>query len=190
LSPEKNDILIVAGEASADLHGARVVEAIRRLDPAVKVRAMGGDHLRRTGAEILVDSSRLAVVGITEVLGRLGALLRAYRSLKRVIRARKIGLVVLIDFPDFNLPLAGVAREAGVPVLYYISPQVWAWRSGRTKSIAQKVDRLAVIFPFEVPLYREAGLEAVFVGHPLMDTLGKPGDPPPLPPKTDGGGIP
>jgi lipid-A-disaccharide synthase len=177
LSAEKDNILIVAGEASADLHGAKVVAALRRMNPAIKVRAMGGDHLRRAGAEILVDSSRLAVVGITEVLGRLGDLLRAYRSLKRVVQKREVGLLVLIDFPDFNLRLAGVARRAGVPVLYYISPQVWAWRSGRTKVIARRVDRLAVIFPFEVPLYREAGLEAIFVGHPLMDTLGESGDP-------------
>jgi lipid-A-disaccharide synthase len=176
LSSEKNNILIVAGEASADLHGAKVVEALRRMDPAIKVRAMGGDHLRRAGAEILVDSSRLAVVGITEVLGRLGDLMRAYRSLKRLVQNGETGLLVLIDFPDFNLRLAGVAREAGVPVLYYISPQVWAWRSGRARVIARRVDRMAVIFPFEVPLYREAGLAAEFVGHPLMDTLGQPGD--------------
>ena len=168
--------MIVAGEASADLHGAKVVEALRSMDPAIKVRAMGGDHLRRAGAEILVDSSRLAVVGITEVLGRLGDLMRAYRSLKRLVQNGETGLLVLIDFPDFNLRLAGVAREAGVPVLYYISPQVWAWRSGRARVIARRVDRMAVIFPFEVPLYREAGLAAEFVGHPLMDTLGQPGD--------------
>ena len=168
--------MIVAGEASADLHGAKVVEALRSMDPAIKVRAMGGDHLRRAGAEILVDSSRLAVVGVTEVLGRLGDLMRAYRSLKRLVQNGETGLLVLIDFPDFNLRLAGVAREAGVPVLYYISPQVWAWRSGRARVIARRVDRMAVIFPFEVPLYREAGLAAEFVGHPLMDTLGQPGD--------------
>jgi lipid-A-disaccharide synthase len=190
LSAEKNSILIVAGEASGDLHAANVVTALRRLNPAIRVRAMGGDHLRRAGAEILVDSSRLAVVGITEVLGRLGDLIRAYRSLKRVVQSREIGLLVLIDFPDFNLRLAEVARAAGVPVLYYISPQVWAWRSGRTKIIARRVDRMAVIFPFEVPLYREAGLEAEFVGHPLMDTLGKSGGPPLFLPGNDWRGDP
>jgi lipid-A-disaccharide synthase len=172
LSPKKKDILIVAGEASGDLHGARVAESLRRMDPEVKVRAMGGELLRRAGAEIVVDSSRLAVVGITEVLGRFGDLARAYRGLKGRIRRGEIGLLILIDFPDFNLRLARVAREASTPVLYYISPQVWAWRSGRTKVIARRVDRMAVIFPFEVPLYREAGLEAEFVGHPLLDTLG------------------
>ncbi len=168
----KKNILIVAGEASGDLHGSKVVEALRQLDPQVRITGMGGNHLRRAGAEILIDCSRLAVVGITEVLGRLGDLIRAYRKLKELIRSQEIGLLLLIDFPDFNLGLARVAKEAGVPVLYYISPQVWAWRSGRIQKIAQRVSRMAVIFPFEVGLYQEAGLKAEFVGHPLMDTLG------------------
>ena len=163
--------MIVAGEASGDHHGARVVESLLRMEPAVGVRAMGGELLRRAGAQIVVDSSRLAVVGITEVLGKFGDLARAYRNLKGLIRGGEIGLLMLIDFPDFNLRLARVARKAGVPVFYYVSPQVWAWRSGRTKVIAGRVDRMAVIFPFEVSLYQEAGLEAEFVGHPLMDAL-------------------
>ncbi len=164
-------ILIVAGEASGDLHGSRVVQALLRLDPQIRVSCMGGEHLRRAGAEVVVDSSQLAVVGITEVLGRMGGLYRAYRRLKTLIRSKEVGLVVLIDFPDFNLLLARAARRAGVPVLYYISPQVWAWRSGRAKKIARTVQKMAVIFPFEVPLYRAAGLEAQFVGHPLMDVF-------------------
>lgn len=186
MSPGKKDILIVAGEASGDLHGARVVESLLRMEPAARVRAMGGEFLRRAGAEIVVDSSRLAVVGITEVLGRLGDLARAYWDLKGLIRRGEIGLLMLIDFPDFNLRLAQFAREAGVPVLYYVSPQVWAWRSGRTKVISRRVDRMAVIFPFEVPLYREAGLQAEFVGHPLMDTLGAEENPARIPPEEEG----
>lgn len=173
MASAKKNILIVAGEASGDLHGSKVVEALRQLDPQVRIAGMGGNHLRRAGAEVLIDSSRLAVVGITEVLGRLGDLIRAYRKLKELIRSQEIGLLILIDFPDFNLGLAGVAKEAGVPVLYYISPQVWAWRSGRIQKIVQRVSRMAVIFPFEVALYQEAGLNAEFVGHPLMDTLGQ-----------------
>ena len=175
----KKNILIVAGEASGDLHGSKVVEALRQLDSQVRIVGMGGNHLRRAGVEILIDSSRLAVVGITEVLGRLGDLLRAYRKLKELIRSQEIGLLILIDFPDFNLSLAGVAKKAGVPVFYYISPQVWAWRSGRIQKIAQRVSRMAVIFPFEVALYQEAGLNAEFVGHPLMDTLGQVENPSP-----------
>ncbi len=172
MAPGKKKILIVAGEASGDLHGSKVAEALLRLDPEVQVWGMGGEHLRQAGAEILIDSSRLAVVGITEVLGRMGSLFRAYRHLKGLVQRKEISLLILIDFPDFNLRLARVAKGAGVPVLYYISPQVWAWRSGRTKKIAQMVQKMAVIFPFEVSLYREAGLEAQFVGHPLMDVLG------------------
>jgi lipid-A-disaccharide synthase len=179
LASGKKNILIVAGEASGDLHGSKVVEALRQLDPQVRIVGMGGNHLRRAGVEILVDSSRLAVVGITEVLGRLGDLLRAYRKLKELIRSQEIGLLILIDFPDFNLGLAGVAKKAGVPVFYYISPQVWAWRSGRIQKIARRVSRMAVIFPFEVALYQEAGLNAEFVGHPLMDTLGQAENPSP-----------
>ncbi len=175
----KKNILIVAGEASGDLHASKVVEALRQLDSRVRILGMGGNHLRRAGVEILIDSSRLAVVGITEVLGRLGDLLRAYRKLKELIRSQEIGLLILIDFPDFNLGLAGVAKKAGVPVFYYISPQVWAWRSGRIQKIAQRVSRMAVIFPFEVALYQEAGLNAEFVGHPLMDTLGQVENPSP-----------
>ena len=172
----KKNILIVAGEASGDLHGSKVVEVIRELNPQVRVVGMGGNHLRRAGTEILIDSSHLAVVGITEVLGRLGDLIRAYRKLKDLIRSQEIGLLILIDFPDFNLGLAGIAKDAGVPVLYYISPQVWAWRSGRVQKIVRRVSRMAVIFPFEVALYEEAGLKAEFVGHPLMDTLGQTED--------------
>ncbi len=171
MSPGGKKILMVAGEASGDLHGSRVVEAILRLNPHLRVSCMGGEHLRRTGAEVVVDSSQLSVVGITEVLGRMGSLYQAYRRLKRLIRNKEIGLLVLIDFPDFNLLLARAARRANVPILYYISPQVWAWRSGRTRKIARMVQKMAVIFPFEVPLYRAAGLEAQFVGHPLMDVV-------------------
>ena len=188
MSPGKKNILIVAGEASGDLLGARVVQSLLRMEPAVRVRAMGGELLQSAGAEIVVDSSRLAVVGITEVLGRFGDLARAYRNLKGLIRRGEIGLLMVIDFPDFNLRLARFAREAGVPVLYYVSPQVWAWRSGRTKVIASRVDRMAVIFPFEVPLYREAGLEAEFVGHPLMDTLGPEENAVRTPPEEEGWG--
>jgi len=169
-------ILIVAGEASGDLHGSRVAEALQRLDPKVQVWAMGGDHLRRAGAKVLIDSSRLAVVGITEVLGRIRGLFQAYRKLRGIIQKKEVTLVILIDFPDFNLRLARVAKETGVPVLYYISPQVWAWRSGRVLKMARWVEKMAVIFPFEVPIYQQAGLEAEFVGHPLLDILDNSSD--------------
>jgi lipid-A-disaccharide synthase len=171
LDSGKKEILIVAGEASGDLHGSSVVKAVRGLDPEIHVYAMGSEQMRRAGAEILIDSSRLAVVGISEVWGRMRGLLKAYWNLKRVIKKNRPDLLILIDFPDFNLSLARVARRTGVPVLYYISPQVWAWRSGRVKKIARRVDKMAVIFPFEVPIYQKAGLDAEFVGHPLLDVF-------------------
>jgi hypothetical protein len=164
--------MIVAGEASGDLHGSRVVQAIMRLNPEIQVFAMGSEHLRKAGAEIIIDSSRLAVVGITEVFEHIRGLFRAYQNLKEFIKNNKLSLAILIDFPDFNLFLARVAKKAGVPVLYYISPQVWAWRSGRVQKIVRRVNKMAVIFPFEVPIYQKAGLDVEFVGHPLLDVLG------------------
>jgi lipid-A-disaccharide synthase len=164
--------MIVAGEASGDLHGSSVIKALRRLDPEIRVYAMGSEQMRRAGAEIIIDSSPLAVVGISEVLGGIRGLLHAYWTLRKFVKKNKPGLLILIDFPDFNLSLARVAQKAGVPVLYYISPQVWAWRSGRVKKIAQRVNKIAVIFPFEVSIYQNVGLDVEFVGHPLLDVLG------------------
>ena len=143
--------MIVAGEASGDLHGSRVVQAIMRLNPEIQVFAMGSTHLRQAGAEIIIDSSRLAVVGITEVFEHIRGLFRAYQNLKEFIKNNKLSLAILIDFPDFNLFLARVAKKAGVPVLYYIGPQVWAWRSGRVQKIVRRVNKMAVIFPFPSP---------------------------------------
>jgi lipid-A-disaccharide synthase len=172
LGSGKIKILIVAGEASGDLHGSRVVKALMRFNPEIQVFAMGSEHLRQAGAEITIDSSQLAVVGITEVFERIGGLFRAHQNLKRFIKGSKLALLILIDFPDFNLSLARIAKRAGVPVLYYISPQVWAWRSGRVQEIVRRVNKMAVIFPFEVPIYQRAGLDVEFVGHPLLDVLG------------------
>jgi lipid-A-disaccharide synthase len=132
---------------------------------------MGSEHMRQAGAELIVDSSQLAVVGITEVFGQIGGLFWAYRKIKNFIKRSGLSLLILIDFPDFNLLLARVAKVAGLPVLYYISPQVWAWRYGRVRKIAGRTDKMAVIFPFEVPIYQGAGLDVEFVGHPLLDVL-------------------
>jgi lipid-A-disaccharide synthase len=169
-APKK--ILIITGEASGDLHGSEMAKALQRLSSDVKIYAMGGEELRLSGAEIVIHSGPLAVVGITEVLGSMRAILRAYRELKAFIRGEKPALLILIDFPDFNLRLARVAKKYGVPVLYYISPQVWAWRAGRVQAMARYVKKMAVIFLFEVPLYEKAGIPVEFVGHPLMDVLG------------------
>ncbi len=161
--------MIVTGEASGDLHGSQLVAVLRNLSPETRIFAMGGEKMRMAGAEILVDSTSLAVVGATEVFSRFGAIIKALRCLKAFVREEKPSLVILIDFPDFNFRLARTAKKHKRPILYYISPQVWAWRSGRVKSMARWVKKVAVIFPFEVPLYERAGIPVEFVGHPLMD---------------------
>ena len=169
--PGKKKILIIAGEASGDLHGSGVVRSLLRLSPDVQVYGVGSGNMRQAGAELIIDSSQLAVVGITEVFGQIGNLFKAYWQLKEFIKTNHLALLILIDFPDFNLLLARVAKSVGVPVLYYISPQVWAWRSGRVKKIANRVEKMAVILPFEVDIFRQAGLDVEFVGHPLLDVL-------------------
>ena len=170
-------ILLVTGEASGDHHGALVVLALRRMLPDVQVTGIGGQELAAAGMELLYDVRDLSVVGLLEILPRAGNILRAYRLLKKRLSGQdKPDLLVLIDYPDFNLRIAAIARKYKVPVLYYISPQIWAWRQGRAKKIARLVDRMAVIFPFEVPFYEKVGLDARFVGHPLLDHDEQVGD--------------
>ncbi|AJY68493.1 lipid-A-disaccharide synthase [Geobacter sulfurreducens] len=164
-------IMIVAGEASGDLHGAGLVREALRLDPTLSFFGIGGPRMREAGVETLVDSSEMAVVGIVEVLAHIGVISRAFMALRRVIVSNPPDLLILIDYPDFNMLLARVARRHGVKVLYYISPQVWAWRTGRVKTIGRLVDRMAVVFPFEVPFYERAGVPVSFVGHPLADRV-------------------
>jgi len=162
-------IMLVVGEASGDLHGAHLVRALREKEPGVEVSAVAGEALKREGVNVLFDVVRIAGMGLTELAGNLSNLWRAYVLLKKFLRERRPDLLILIDFPDFNLRLASVAKRLGVPVLYYITPQVWAWRKRRVKKIARAVDRAAVVFPFEAEFYAGAGLRADFVGHPLLD---------------------
>jgi lipid-A-disaccharide synthase len=164
-------ILLVAGETSGDLHGAHLVEAIHQIDPEVQLVGVGGEHLARKGMKILYHSQSLAVVGITEVLFKLRTILKALKGLKKSLDQEKPNLIVLIDFPDFNLRLAKIAHQKGIPVLYYISPQIWAWRPGRVKLIAERVKKMVVFFPFEVPLYKAARVDVEWVGHPLVDIV-------------------
>ena len=162
-------ILLVAGEASADLHGSHVVRELKRIDPSVHMYGIGGEELRRAGMAILFDARDLSVVGIVEVVSRLPHIRKVFNTLKRQIEEAPPELLILLDYPDFNLRLAAVAKKHRVPVLYYISPQIWAWRQGRVKKIARIVDCMAVVFPFEVPLYEKEGVPVQFVGHPLLD---------------------
>lgn len=160
---------MVAGEASADLHGAYLVKAVKRLCPGVDFRGIGGSHMAEAGVEILVPSSSMAVVGLTEAANRFHSIVKAARIMKSAMKRLHPDLLILIDYPEFNLYLARIAKGLRIPVLYYISPQVWAWRRGRTKKIARRVDRMAVILPFEESFYRKRGLNVDYVGHPLLD---------------------
>ncbi len=164
-------IFIVAGEASGDLHGADLTQALVTLDPEVTVVGMGGEQMRRAGVRLLIEAGDLAPVGVTDVLPRLSALWRAFWQLRRSLGAERPNLLLLIDFPDFNMLLARASRRIGIPVLYYVSPQVWAWRRGRIQTLKRLVEKMLVIFPFEEALYREAGVPVAFVGHPMLDRL-------------------
>jgi lipid-A-disaccharide synthase len=168
VSREKK-ILIIAGEASGDLHGGNLAKALLALEPELGISGMGGKMMREAGVNTLQDISRLAVVGIWEVLTHLKDIKAAFNLMEETIVRERPDAVVLIDYPDFNLRIAKKARAAGVKVVYYVSPQVWAWRKGRIKNIAKVVDRMLVVFPFEEALYRDAGVKCTFVGHPLLD---------------------
>jgi lipid-A-disaccharide synthase len=163
--------MIVAGEASGDMYGAKVVEEAHRLDSSVRFFGIGGVHMRNAGVETLVDSKDMAVMGLFEVIAHFGVIARAFRLLKAILVKEKPDLLILIDYPGFNLRLAAVAKRAGVRVFYYITPQVWAWHSSRAKKIARLVDHAAVIFPFEVPFFEREGLPVTFVGHPLLEMV-------------------
>ncbi|MGA1869984.1 MAG: lipid-A-disaccharide synthase [bacterium] len=162
-------ILLIAGEASGDHHGAHVVKALKHIDPSIHVYGIGGEELRKEGMEILYSSEELAVVGILEVFSHVTHIIKAFHTIKKEILKTPPSLVLLLDYPDFNLRIANIAKKKNVPVLYYISPQIWAWRKGRAKKIIQLVDKMAVIFPFEIPFYAHEEFAVEFVGHPLLD---------------------
>jgi len=162
-------VMIIAGEASGDLHGSLLVRAMRKRSPALFFSGIGGKFLREAGVRILVEASALSVVGLTEAISKIPALLKGMAVVKRLLKILRPDLLILIDFPDFNLFAAGVAKKLGIPVLYYISPQIWAWRSGRINKIKKLVDHVAVILPFERDLYAARDIPVTFVGHPLLD---------------------
>lgn len=165
------EILVVAGEASGDLHGARLVSELRRLVPGLVTFGLGGDELRAAGLQPVAHSSEVAVVGITEVLRVLPRIREVFAALLAEVDRRGPRLAVLIDFPDFNLRLARELEKRGLRVVYYISPQVWAWRKRRVRTISRLVDRMLVLFPFEVDFYRSHEVDVVHVGHPLVDEV-------------------
>ena len=166
---KQNTVVIVAGEASGDLHGAHIISALRRRNGDVTISGAGGTAMRRAGAQVVVDIKELSVMGITAVLAKAPRIIKLMFRLKRFMAYTQPDLLILIDFPDFNLHLAGYAKKCGIPVLYYISPTVWAWRSGRVRKIKRRVDHMAVILPFEAPIYKKHGVPVTYVGHPLLD---------------------
>lgn len=169
-SSAKRRVMIVAGESSGDLHGSNLLKAAADKYPNISFFGVGGSRMQANGCDILIPSDELSVMGVTEVLGRLPGIIRRFRRLAALLKSSNPpDLLVLIDFPDFNLRLAKVAKGAGVPVLYYISPKVWAWRSGRARTIAGRVDRLALIFPFEPEIYAPYQVRTEYVGNPLLD---------------------
>jgi len=169
--------LIVTGEASGDLHGANLIKAARKLDPELTFCGVGGEKMAAAGCDILIPSSELSVMGLVEVVRHLPRIWRVFQQLKQLLFSSQApDVVILIDSPDFNLRLAKQAKKAGIPVLYYVSPQVWAWRKGRVKGISAVVDRLAAIFPFEPECYRGYPIDVRYVGHPLLDEAGASAD--------------
>lgn len=164
---EPREVLILAGEASGDLHGAALVEAWNPRPPGLTFAGLGGERMAAAGVELLAPME--GVVGFVEVLKHIPSHLRLLRRIGERVASGRVRLVVLVDYPGFNMRVAKIARDAGIPVLYYITPQVWAWRAGRLRTMARLITRAAVILPFEEAMLREAGIDATFVGHPLLD---------------------
>src|SRR5207244_12468998 len=162
---------MVAGEASGDMYGAEVARCLFKKFPSCRIYGLGGPKMRQAGVQLEGDISKTAVIGPFEVISHLGTLYRVFRRIAERIETDPPVAAILIDFPDFNLRLAKRLKQAGTPIFYYISPQVWAWREGRVKQIRDLVDKMLVIFPFEEELYRKAGVDVEFVGHPLMDLV-------------------
>lgn len=162
-------LLLVAGEASGDHHGALLLSEMKRLCPDLVCHAAGGPAIAEAGARIVVPMERLNVMGFFEVASRLPGVISSYRALLATVDREKIRTAVLVDFPDFNLLLARALKSRGVQIHYYVSPQLWAWRKGRVKTIRRLVNHMFVIFPFEEPFYQKHGVPVTYAGHPLLD---------------------
>jgi lipid-A-disaccharide synthase len=166
-----HDILIIAGEASADLHGARLVRALKEKLPGVHFFGIGGQNLANEGVELVARADQLNVIGGADWWDKAGAILSIYKQVKDSIRRRRPTVAVLLDLPDFNLRLSRFLKAQGVPVAYYISPQVWAWRKYRVRQIRKRISKMLVVFPFEKAFYDQHKVPAVFVGHPLLEQV-------------------
>ena len=173
----RKKIWVISGEESGDIYGARLINELRAQSPNVEISIMGGKRMIATKAEVMVDATELGVVGILEVLGMIFTFIRIFREMVRRAAREKPDCVVLIDYPGYNLRLAAKLQRLGIPVVWYISPQVWAWKKGRIAKLAAYCRKMLVIFPFEPDVYAGSGLDAEFVGHPLVDVVRERTDP-------------
>jgi lipid-A-disaccharide synthase len=164
-------VMLSAGEASGDLHGGALAAALLKLAPEAKLFGMGGERMAAAGVELLADAREMAVVGITEAVRQLPHARRTLARLRSALRSQRPDVLVTIDYPEFNLKLAATARDAGIPVVYFVPPQIWAWRAGRIRVIRERVTLVLAVLPFERALYRQAGVPVEFVGHPIADAL-------------------
>lgn len=164
-------IMMSAGEASGDMHAAAVAAEIKKLYPGTDIFGMGGADMRRSGVRIIYDIENLGIIGLVEVIKHLPLFFKLRSFLKEAMLREKPDVLVCVDYPGFNMKLAHVAKELGIPVVYYIAPTIWAWNKGRAKNIVRDVEQVASIFPFEADAYRKAGAHVTFVGHPLADTV-------------------
>ncbi|MGZ7040114.1 MAG: lipid-A-disaccharide synthase [Thermoanaerobaculia bacterium] len=171
-------LAVVAGEASGDLHAADVLHELKKLDPSLEAFGIGGDSMVREGFVALHHAREMGIVGLFNVIRHLRMFRRIFDELMARIEAERPNAVLLVDYPEFNLRVARKAKELGIPVIYYVSPQIWAWRKGRVKQIARNVDEMIVILPFEEEFYRAHGVTVTYVGHPLVEQLSATRRPP------------
>ncbi len=164
-------IMLSVGEASGDLHGASVANALKLLQPDIELFGMGGKAMQAAGVDVVYDIAGLGVIGFVEVIKNLGKLFALRDNLAALMDKEQPDALVIIDYPEFNMRLAKIAKQKGIPVISYISPSAWAWRRGRARDVAGIVSKVAAIFPFEADVYREAGADVTFVGHPLVDIV-------------------
>lgn len=166
-----NSVMMIAGEASGDLHGSGVVRELKKLNPRIDIYGVGGDKMRQEGMTVVFHVGEISFMGFAEVVKHLPLIYTMEKTLEHLLKLKRPDVVVLIDYPGFNLRFAKIAKRNGVKVVYYISPQVWAWRKSRIKKMKGKVDTMLVVFPFEQQMYEDEGIESEFVGHPLVEEL-------------------
>lgn len=171
-APRELQLFLVAGEESGDLHGAHLLNALREKHPHIRAVGLGGDHMERAGMKLRVDmKSDLAIIGLAGVVRNFRRIARVFMDTEAYLKRHRPDALILIDYPGFNIRMADRAKNLGIPVIWYISPQIWAWKKNRIHTLARVVDLMIVIFPFEVPLYRTKKVNVVHVGHPLFDEI-------------------